>query len=79
MKESGLWYPRGKYFSLIAHIDSNWESDVDDQKSTSGGPFFLRECLVSWLSKKQVCISLSIAKEKYIAPASCCTRLLWMK
>jgi len=75
----GLWYPRGKYFSLTIYTDVDWEGDVDDQKSTSGGALFLGECLVLWLSKKQDSISLSTTEEEYIAVASYCTQLLWMK
>jgi hypothetical protein len=52
-KESGLWYPKGKYLSVIAYTDADWESCIDDRRSTSGETFYLGECLVSWLSKKQ--------------------------
>jgi hypothetical protein len=41
--------------------------------------FYLGECLVSWLSKKQSSIYLSIAKAEYIAVVTCCTQVLWMK
>jgi hypothetical protein len=34
---------------------------------------------VYWSSKKQNCISLSTAEAKYIAAASGCTQLLWMR
>lgn len=34
--------------------------------------------LVSWFSKKQSSIALSIAEAKYVVVASCCTQLLWM-
>jgi hypothetical protein len=29
-KEFGLWYPKGKYLSLIAYTDAYWESCIDD-------------------------------------------------
>ena len=35
--------------------------------------------LVSWMSKKQNSISLSIAEAEYITAGSCCTQLLWMQ
>jgi hypothetical protein len=35
--------------------------------------------LVSWLSKKQSSVSLSTAEAEYIAAATCCTQILWMK
>jgi hypothetical protein len=41
--------------------------------------FYLGECLVSWLSKKQSSISLSTAEAEYIAATTCCTQVLWMK
>jgi hypothetical protein len=41
--------------------------------------FYLGECLVSWLRKKQSSISLSIAKAEYIVVETCCTHFLWMK
>jgi hypothetical protein len=30
-KEFGLWYPKGKYLSLIAYIDADWEGCIDDR------------------------------------------------
>ena len=57
--EYGLWYPKGKYFTLKALTDADWVGSVDDRKSNSGAAFFLENCLVSWSSKKQSSISLS--------------------
>jgi hypothetical protein len=65
-KEFGLWYPKGKNLSLIAYRDVDWACCIGDRRSTSGEVFYLGECLVSWLSKKQSSVSLSIAKEEYI-------------
>ena len=75
----GLWYPKGKSFTLIAYTDADWASCVDDRKSTSGGAFYLGESLVARLSKKQTSISLSTAEAEYIAAATCCTQVMWMK
>jgi hypothetical protein len=61
-KEFGLWYPKIKYLSLISYTDADWGGCIDDQRSTSGEMFYLGECLVSWLSKKQSLISLSIVE-----------------
>jgi hypothetical protein len=66
-KDFGLWYPKGNELSL-----------VDDRRSTSGATFYLGDCLVSWLSKKQSSISLSTTEAEYIA-TTCCTQVLWMK
>ena len=52
---------------------------MDDRKSTSGGAFFLRGKFLSWLRKKQDCISQSIAKVEYVAVANKCNQVIWMK
>jgi hypothetical protein len=63
----------------MAYIDADWAGFIDDRQSTSGAAFYLGECLVSWLSKKQSSVSLSIAEAEYIATTTCCTQVLWMK
>src|SRR4051794_8666846 len=40
---------------------------------------FLGPCLVSWGTRKQNSISLSTTEAEYIAAASCCTQMLWLK
>ena len=69
----GLWYPKGKDLSLISYTDAYWVACIDDRRSTIGVEFYLGECLVSLLRKKQSSISLSIVEEEYIAATSCCT------
>ena len=64
---------------IQAFIDVDWAGSIDDHKSTSGATFYLGGCLVSWLSKKQTSILLSTTEAQYIAAASCCTQVLWMK
>jgi hypothetical protein len=78
-KDFGLCYPKGKDISLIAYTDVDWAGCIDDRRSTSGTTFYLGECLVSWLSKKQSSISLYIVKAEYISTTTCCTQVLWMK
>ena len=74
-----MWYPKGNNIIIQAFIDANWAGSVDDRKSTSGATFYLGGCLVSWLSKRQTSISLSIVEAEYIAAEACCTQVLWMK
>jgi hypothetical protein len=78
-KDFGLWYPKGNELSLVAYTDADWEGSIDDRRSTSGANFYLGECLVSWLKKKQSSISLSTTEAEYIAATTCCTQVLWMK
>ena len=75
----GIWYPKGSSFILNGYTDADWAGDKDDRKSTSGACQFLGRSLVCWSSKKQNCISLSTAEAEYVAAASGCTQLLWMR
>jgi hypothetical protein len=58
----GLWYPKGNELTMVAYIDAEWLGSIDDKRSTSGVDFYLVDCLVSWLRKKQSSISLSTTK-----------------
>ena len=51
-EEFGLWYPKGKYLSLIAYTDADWAGCIDDRRNTSGEMFYLGDCFVSSLRKK---------------------------
>ncbi|RVW84559.1 Copia protein [Vitis vinifera] len=48
-------------------------------KNTSGGCFYIGNCLVAWMSKKQNSVSLFTAEAEYIVAGSCCSQLLWIK
>ena len=50
-----------------------------DDKKNSSGTFFLGGRLVSWLSKKQDCISQSTTKVEYVATTNNCNQVMWMK
>ena len=64
---------------MHGYCDADFGRDRVERKSTSGGCHFIGGCLVSWTSKKQGTIALSIAETKYISTASCCSQLLWTK
>ncbi|WVZ97464.1 hypothetical protein U9M48_043001 [Paspalum notatum var. saurae] len=49
------------------------------QASTSDTGQLLGTSLVSWSSRKQASVALSTTEAEYIAAASCCSQLLWMK
>ena len=49
------------------------------EKSISGYYCFLGKSLITWSSKKQNTIALSIAKTEYVFVANCCTQILWIK
>ncbi|KAJ9548100.1 hypothetical protein OSB04_020643 [Centaurea solstitialis] len=75
----GLWYPKESGFELVAFLDADHGGCQLDRKSTSGHVQFLGDKLVSWGSKKQHCVSTSTAEAEYVAAASCCSQVLWMR
>ncbi|KAJ9566613.1 hypothetical protein OSB04_002579 [Centaurea solstitialis] len=75
----GLWNPKESGFELVAFSDADHGGFQLDRKSTSGHVQFLGDKLVSWGSKKQHCVSTSTAEVEYVAAASCCSQVLWMR
>ena len=74
-----LWYPKDTSFELTLYSDADHAGFRPDRKSTSGNVQFLGDKLVSWASKKQNCVSTSIAKAEYVVAASCCSQVIWMR
>ncbi|KAI3735996.1 hypothetical protein L6452_15526 [Arctium lappa] len=75
----GPWYPKYTSFELTTYTDADHAGCMLDRKSTSGHIQFLGDKLVSWASKKQLCVSNSTAEAEYVAAASCCSQVLWMR
>jgi len=40
---------------------------------------FLKPCLVSWITKKQHSVTMPTTEVKYVAAASCCAQLFWIR
>ena len=64
---------------LIGFSDADYAGSKTDRKNTSGTCQFLGHMLVSWSSKKQNYVALSITEAEYIAVGSCCAQILWIK
>ncbi|WVZ63995.1 LOW QUALITY PROTEIN: hypothetical protein U9M48_013581 [Paspalum notatum var. saurae] len=71
--ELGLWYS-SEGSQMLTMLGCRI-----DRKSTSATCQLLGTSLVSWSSRKQASVSLSTTEAEYIAAASCCSQLLWMK
>nr|GEY43341.1 hypothetical protein [Tanacetum cinerariifolium] len=63
----GLWYLKGSSFELTGFLDADHTGCIDTRKSTSGGIQFLGDKLVSWMSKKQKCTTMSSAEAEYVS------------
>ncbi|XP_065631171.1 secreted RxLR effector protein 161-like, partial [Quercus suber] len=63
----------------IGYIDSDFQSDLDFKKSTSGYVFTLRGGAISWRSVKQYFIADSTMKTKYVAACEAVKEAVWLK
>lgn len=62
--------------SLRAYSDSDWPSEPDDKRSTSGSCIYLGPNLISWSSKKQSLVARSSAEAEYRGLVA---ELLWVQ
>ena len=69
----GLFYSKESNLSLAGLLDSDWASNADDRKSTTGGCFYVGANLFAWMSKKKNFVSLSTEEAEYIAARSSCS------
>jgi hypothetical protein len=50
----------------MGYADANWGGDLDERKFTSDYVFLLNNGVISWSSKKQSCIFLSIMEAEFV-------------
>ncbi|GJX30580.1 retrovirus-related pol polyprotein from transposon TNT 1-94 [Tanacetum coccineum] len=75
----GLWYPNDSSIALTAYADADHAGCQDTRRSTSVCMQLLGDRLVSWSSKRQKSVAISITEAKYIALSGCCAQVLWMR
>ncbi|GKE79753.1 retrovirus-related pol polyprotein from transposon TNT 1-94, partial [Tanacetum coccineum] len=75
----GLWYPKDSGFELTAFSDVDHAGCIDTRKITFGGIQFLGDKLVSWMSKKQDCTTMSSAEAEYVTLFASCAQVIWMR
>nr|GEU33307.1 copia protein [Tanacetum cinerariifolium] len=69
----------GTGIETVVYADSDHAGDYVDRKSTSGICTFVRSCLTSWCSKKQIALAISTTKAEYLSTGKACQQALWMK
>ena len=63
----------------IGYTDSDFQSDIDSRKSTSGYVFTFGGGAISWRSVKQSSIVDSTIEAEYIAPSGATKEVVWLK
>ena len=73
----GLKYEVNRKINLEGYVDSDWAGSAIDRKSTSGCYFSMGSGVISWFSRKQSCVALSIAKAEYAIACSASCEAVW--
>ena len=63
----------------VSYTNSDFMSDMDSRKSTSGYVFTFGRATVSWKSINQQCIANSTAETKYVATTDAIKETFWLK
>ena len=74
-----LYYDGNHEYKLYGYKDANWARSVSNKKSTSGGCYSLGSAMISWFSRKQSSIAVSMAKAKYIVACSASCEAIWLQ
>lgn len=75
----GILLSNSPNFSITAYSDSDWATCANTRKSVTGFYITLGGSPISWKSKKQPIISLSLAEAAYRALRMLVTELSWLK
>ena len=68
----GLLFEKTGKIALEGYVDADWANDCLDRKSYSGFVFLMSGGPISWLSRKQSCVTLSSTEAEYVALSEAC-------
>ena len=71
----GLRFNKPKDLAIVSMVDSDFATNKDTRKSTTGYLVTVGGCLVSWMSKAQPSVTLSSTEVEYVAASMCVTEL----
>ena len=81
LKPNATWDGINKEFPFVIHglSDSNYATDADSRRSTTGSTTFLCGAPVAMKSKTQQCVTLSVTEAEFVAGTECVQDMLFTK
>ena len=73
-----ILYDGSSHAGLIGYSDSDWGENKDDRHSTSGQVFTLANGAISWHSRQQKTVTLSVAEAEYMELAETTKQAAWL-
>src|SRR5579871_297104 len=64
--------------TIEAYCDTDWASNLDDKKSTSGYIIKLGDTAISWKSNKQSYLALSTVEVEYVSASTVSKEIIWL-
>lgn len=64
---------------MLGFADADWAGDVESRKSTSGFAFLYAGAAISWISRKQSCVTLSSMEAEYVSLSEACQEAIWLR
>ena len=74
-----IHYDRSSHAGLIRYSDSDWGENKDDRHSTSGQVFTLANGVISWRSRWQKTVALSVAEAEFMELAKTAKQAAWLR
>ncbi len=78
-KSLGITYDNKRKMELEAYVDSDYASDKDERKSTTGYVIMLGGGAIQWKSQMQKTVSLSSTDAEYKALSTCAAEVTYLK
>ena len=75
----GLTYSCNAELTPVAYVDADYGGCCDTRCSTSGYVFMMAGGAVTWSSKHQATVTLSMVEAEYVAMSRCAQQMIWMQ
>ncbi len=64
---------------MLGFSDADWAGDQEDRKSNTGFVFKLNGAAISWVSRKQNCVTLSSMEAEFVALTEATQEVVWLR